>query len=87
MGMIIVWGWDLVFYYLFVDSAGSDVSICILCTTLRSNSVIYMINIKELQLPNLPYVGRHLDKRTRYLFASFMDVKSFGFILHTCAPK
>lgn len=22
MGMIIVWGWDLVFYYLFVDSAG-----------------------------------------------------------------
>lgn len=80
MGIIIVWGWDLVFYYLFLTRLVRCLDMYTLYNIeIQFCYVMYMINIKELQLPNPSYVGQHLEKRTRNLFASFMDVKKLWF--------
>lgn len=91
MGMIVSLGlgFGVSFSISFVDSAGLMFQYVynVQCTTLRFNPVIYRINIEELHLLILCYVNQLLTKRTRYLLAFLMDEKSFGFILHTCAPK
>ena len=63
MGMIIIWGWELVFSLLssLLTRLVRRLDMYI-CTTLRSNPVICIINIEELHLPILCYVGQYLTK-------------------------
>ena len=88
MGMIIIWGWELVFSLLSSLLARLVRRLDMyICTTLRSNPVICIINIDELHLPILCYVGQYLTKERGICLLLLWTKNSVGFILHTCAPK